>query len=220
MATAKDTCSGCGREFAPGGFANHLHLSDDPRCHRFRDGLMPGYSAASLDLPTHSLDSHATPDVPMLDDSNERPEPDIIPSPSPPHLHFTPIDNIMEDEDNMDFEGGAGDFEDEVGNSEGGAGDFEDEVGNSEGETGNFEGEVGDLDPSLGEIFHRSTQPPIMVTDLDTESESSDEEGEDLQPHLTIPPLRDSLQDSVQHPSSTQPGKNFCVMIDLPLTII
>jgi hypothetical protein len=195
MATAKVVCPGCGREFAPKGFANHLRLSDDPQCHRFRDELIPNYSATLLDLPTHSLDSHAAPDVPMLDVSNEEPEPGTIPSPPPSHLHSIPIDNIMEDEDNMDFENEAG--------------NFEDEAGRSQGEAGNSEDEVGDFDDSLGEIFHRPSRPPVTVTDLDIESESSDEEGEELQPHPTT-----------QGPSSTQPGKDSYVMIDLPLTTI
>lgn len=32
MSTATDTCPGCSREFAPGGFSNHLRYSHDPRC--------------------------------------------------------------------------------------------------------------------------------------------------------------------------------------------
>jgi hypothetical protein len=206
MATAKDTCPGCGQEFAPGGFANHLRLSDDPQCLNFQDELMPNYSATLLDLPTYSLDSHAAPDVPMLDVSNEEPEPGTILSPPPSHLHSIPIDNVMEDEDNMDFEGEAG--------------NFEDEGGRSQGEAGNSEDEVGDFDDSLGEIFHHPSRPSVTVTDLDTESESSDEEGEELQPHHTIPSSSNSLQDPVQGPSSTQPGKDFSEMIDSPLTTI
>ncbi len=206
MATTKDTCPGCGQEFAPRGFTNHLRLSDDPRCLHFQEELIPSYSATLLDLPTHSSDSHAAPDVPMLDVSNEGPEPGTILPPSPSHLHSIPIDDIMEEEDNMDFE-------DEAGN-------FEDEAGRSQGEAGNFEDEVGDFDDSLGEIFHHPSRPSVTVTDLDTESESSDEEGEELQAHPTIPSSSNSLQDPVQGPSSTQPGKDFCEMIDSPLTTI
>jgi len=163
---------------------------------------MPNYSATSLDLPMH----HAAPDVPMLDVSNEEPEPGTILSPLPSRLHSIPIDNIVEDEDNMDFE-------DEAGN-------FDDEAGGSQGEAGNSEDEVGDFDDSLGEIFHHPSRPSVTVTDLDTESESSDEEGEELQPHHTIPSSSNSLQDPVQGPSSTQPGKDFSEMIDSPLTTI
>ena len=128
----------------------------------------------------------------MLDVSNEGPEPGTILPPSPSHLHSIPIDDIMEEEDNMDFED----------------------------EAGNFEDEVGDFDDSLGEIFHHPSRPSVTVTDLDTESESSDEEGEELQPHHTIPSSSNSLQDPVQGPSSTQPGKDFCEIIDSPLTTI
>lgn len=49
MSTAKDSCAGCGRAFAPGGYMNHLRFSHDPHCGSLRNGLMPRYTAALLD---------------------------------------------------------------------------------------------------------------------------------------------------------------------------
>jgi hypothetical protein len=43
MTSATDKCSGCGRDFAPKGFVNHLRLSRDPRCALARDRLQPTY---------------------------------------------------------------------------------------------------------------------------------------------------------------------------------
>lgn len=43
MATATDKCPGCGRDFVPGGFVNHLRQSYDPRCAAAWDRLQPTY---------------------------------------------------------------------------------------------------------------------------------------------------------------------------------
>lgn len=54
MATATDTCPGCSRRFAPGGFSNHLRLSRDPRCVFVRDGLRPTYPSTLNQEPPQS----------------------------------------------------------------------------------------------------------------------------------------------------------------------
>ena len=61
MATATDTCPGCGQDFSPGGYANHLRLSSDSWCGLLRDELMPGYAATSVNPNTNPTD----PDVPV-----------------------------------------------------------------------------------------------------------------------------------------------------------
>lgn len=64
MTTATDICPGCGREFAPIGFLNHLRLSHDPRCVSARNRLQPRYPHPfELESPRHS----PLTDVEMVD---------------------------------------------------------------------------------------------------------------------------------------------------------
>ena len=51
--SAADTCPGCGREFVPRGFLNHLQLSHDPRCASVRDRLQPTYLGTHEQDPPH-----------------------------------------------------------------------------------------------------------------------------------------------------------------------
>jgi hypothetical protein len=181
MDPATYQCSGCGREFAPGGYSNHLRLSTDPRCNHIWAQFTPNYSSALLNPPNQPATSSVDHDVPMLDASNEALEFDsgsrTIPSsplPPSPHHHRILTSNIFDQGDSED-EGDIGDEDD-----------------------------VGHIDPSL-ETTHSSSQPLVTVIDLDEEPESgsSDDEEEGPQPHPS-----NSLQDSTQGPSNTQTGRN------------
>ena len=76
MSSATDTCPGCGRSFAPGGYANHLRLSHDPRCGSLRNGLVYRYTGSPVNLPVGSQPAprFTTPDPSILDVSGEEPD--------------------------------------------------------------------------------------------------------------------------------------------------
>lgn len=90
MDSLNTICPGCERPFKPGGYANHLKFSHDPRCRSIRSS----YLRTSLNPPTPS--SHfptpgpppapESPDVEMMDigdDLGQLPGPSLIPrSPS------------------------------------------------------------------------------------------------------------------------------------------
>jgi hypothetical protein len=68
MAAVRDKCPGCGHEFAPKGFSNHLQLSCDPRCVSIRECLRPVYPPL---LNTEAPCLSPGVDVNMMDLSDE-----------------------------------------------------------------------------------------------------------------------------------------------------
>lgn len=62
--TTTDTCPGCARKFAPGGFSKHLQYSRDPRCASARDHLRPTYPNTPNQEPPRSSTAI---DVEMVD---------------------------------------------------------------------------------------------------------------------------------------------------------
>jgi len=73
---ATDTCPGCARKFAPGGFSNHLQLSRDTRCASAWDRLRPTYPSTPNQEPPQSS---TTIDVEMVDLSDTE---SVTPGPS------------------------------------------------------------------------------------------------------------------------------------------
>ena len=179
MTSAKTTCTGCGREFAPRGFTNHLRLPHDPRCGSLRDELVYRYTATPANRPTgfpHTPRS-TTPDVQMFDVSNEG---------SPPRSEIFPSsfheDVYMSIDDDDDGEGSDGD-EDNGNNNDG---DYTSDGGGGENGVG-LEDSEGDIDHSLETVFHRPSRPTTATIDSDTEPEISDDEEEPQRQPASLP---------------------------------
>ena len=200
MSSATDTCPGCGRTFAPGGYANHLRLSQDPRCGSLRDGLVYRYTSSLVNPPIglQPTPQSTIPDVTMLDVSNEEPPPHSNPFPSTSQA----VNDMSMDDDN----GGDGNTE-----STGSTTDSEDD------ENRRLEDGAGDINLSLRTIFHRPSELVIATTDSDTDSETSDEEEERLQLQPT-PLLSNPENPRCPLPPSTQTGRSFGSMINSLLT--
>jgi len=97
---ATDTCPGCGREFVPRGFSNHLRHSRDPRCASAWDHLQPTYPSTPDQEPPHSS---TTIDVEMVDLSDtECVTPGPLQQPEQPIMDIDTSDhgtNRVNDED-------------------------------------------------------------------------------------------------------------------------
>lgn len=165
MNTAKDTCLGCGREFFPGGYINHLRLSHDPRCGSLQNGLTPRYT---LNTFASSSSPHwpTSPDIPVLDISNQS---DIFSSPSRGPMHM-PTDSDCSP-DNNSFDNGG----DNTPNN------CDDDNPNTDNHM-EFEDGEGCIDQLPSTVFRPPSQTTAAAVDIDTETEDSDEEEEDQQP--------------------------------------
>lgn len=96
-----------------------------------------------------------TPDVQMLDVSNEEPTPEPNISPSSPHKA---IDISVDSDDGAD-------------------GDDEDDDNTDDNDENTWLGDKeGDIDQSFETVFHHQSNPAATTVDSDTESETSDEE--------------------------------------------
>lgn len=132
MSTATDTCPGCGREFAPRGFSNHLRHSRDPRCVSARirlpahvgvgaheqepSHLSPGIDVDMADIddaefmtPSGQSNQTGTADVDMDHGDNgvhpqSTPEeaPDVVMHPSDAHQTSVIFDSDAEESDDDD----------------------------------------------------------------------------------------------------------------------
>jgi hypothetical protein len=172
---------------------------------------MPGYTTTSV------LHHPPVPDVAMFDILNERVPSQASAFPSP----FQSPTNINHDKSNSDGNNNSdtnGNYHDESGSDYGeDRDDAMSDCENTDGDYDEMEYEVGEdsADQSLGMVFHRSSQPAATMVDPDTESETSDEEGEpQLRP--TSRPSPSGPEDSEQpRLSGIQPGKCLCAGISL-----
>ncbi|KAF9778022.1 hypothetical protein BJ322DRAFT_1102226 [Thelephora terrestris] len=99
MAAATDRCPGCGRNFTPKGFVNHLRLSHDPRCASARDRLQPTYPK-EINEENHRPPSAI--DVEMIDLDNRSDTGSIDPDIEMSHcedntIHNRHLQHILED---------------------------------------------------------------------------------------------------------------------------
>ena len=86
MGPSTHVCPGCQRSFQPGGYANHLRFSHDPRCRSIRssllqtspDVLLPSHSHPPIPGPPPVPEPQASPDVEMMDIDNDL-EPPVDP---------------------------------------------------------------------------------------------------------------------------------------------
>jgi len=190
MSSATSICAGCGGEFTPRGYSNHLQLSYDPRCSSFRDELVYKYTTPLTNQSPDPLHTPhpITPDVQMLDISNEEPTPEPNISPSFPH---EAIDMSINSDDGAD-----GDIDDIDDNDSDNADDDDENTGLGD--------EEGDTNQPFETVFHRPTNSAAATVDSDTESETSDEELE----HQPVSPL------NVENgPSNTQTGRcSHCML--------
>ena len=203
MSHTTDTCPGCGRTFAPGGYTNHLRFSRDPQCGLLRDNLMYRYTTSLVNPLTHSPSTPqpTTPDVQMLDILNNElpPHSNIFPSPSHEEIYMSIDDDI--DGSHGSEDDGDDDYDDNDSGSNNNDDNENDDSGSDDTNS--------PINQSLETVFHHPSQLAATV-DLDTGSEISDEEEEDPQQPVSL--------SSNPGPSSMQTGRSFDLTINLFLT--
>lgn len=178
---------------------NHFRHSNDPRCSELRSELMFQYPTTLINSPAGSTSApySTTPDIEMLDVSNEEPPPhsDIFPSPSHEDIYMS-IDENDKNDDNHDTDNATDD-----------EGEDEDNI---------FEGGGGYIDQSLETVSCHPPRKTAATDDSDTDPEISDDE-EELQQELLSrwPDLQNPRHSG---PLSTQSGGWFYSVIDPLLT--
>jgi len=157
--TTKRTCPGCGRHFLPGGYTNHLKLTRDPRCKSVRNSVFQPPS----NVPFRHSAVAPTPGPPRT------PSP---PTPGPLHVP----DNLDPDIEMVDVSGESQDLPPADSNinlpSPGQA------VGTN---TYSANGQDGPDELLNAHPHHLSSTP--LVINLDTDSDSSDDEDGNRQSH-------------------------------------
>ena len=179
MSSVTDTCPGCGRSFAPGGYLNHLRFSRNPQCGSLQNGLVYQYPTALVNAPPGSplAPRPTTPNIEMLDVSNEElpSHSDVFPSASHEDIYMSinEHDDYSDNEDGMHNTGNTTDSD--------GDGDDEGSIAGDEG-GGNY------IDQPPETVFCPLSRSATATDDSDTDSEDSDEEEELQQEPVPLPP--------------------------------